>query len=259
LTPPDDSLPEMERLLRNHHDPLALDAHTAERLVAGSLGAADAPPEYRTVANTLRALRQPADVNELSGESAAVERIAVTIAAQTASEATRRSRVFRVRAATLAATALLSTLGLTGGFAMAGALPGPAQHVASTLLDKVGISAPSGEGHKGNQPSQHSNSSDQQPGGRRPTEPPATAVPPPATAVQPPPSRSTRNGTDAGAPNSPSADNGRGAASPHDSKPTRSPNSPSRGGIGTGDTPGAGHNHNNASDSNLKQQHRRRP
>ena len=60
-------------------DPFALDTGTAERLVAGSLDAGDAPPEYRGVAQTLQALRQPADSAELAGAPETVERIAAAV------------------------------------------------------------------------------------------------------------------------------------------------------------------------------------
>jgi hypothetical protein len=60
-------------------DPFALDTGTAERLVAGSLDASDAPPEYRAVAQTLQALRQPPDSAELAGAPETVERITTTI------------------------------------------------------------------------------------------------------------------------------------------------------------------------------------
>ncbi len=63
-------------------DPFALDAGTAERLLTGVVDAGDAPPEYRAVATTLQALREPPDSSELVGEPDAVDRIAAAIVAR---------------------------------------------------------------------------------------------------------------------------------------------------------------------------------
>ena len=69
-------------------DPFALDTGTAERLVAGSLDAGDAPPEYHAVARTLQALRQPPDSAELAGapEEASVAARVAALKAQPVSE-----------------------------------------------------------------------------------------------------------------------------------------------------------------------------
>jgi hypothetical protein len=126
-------------------DRFALDAGTAERLMAGAVDVADAPPAYRGVARTLQALREAPDSPELSGEPAAVEQIAAAVALEQRASAAPSSRRPRSWVGRLAAGAV-AALGLfvTGGLASAGALPAPAQNVASEVLGAVGISVPAG-------------------------------------------------------------------------------------------------------------------
>jgi hypothetical protein len=124
-------------------DPFALDAGTAERLVMGAVDVADAPPEYRAVAGMLQTLRRAPYRRELAGERAAVEQIAAAVVLERQARPVRRSRRSSSRVAGLATAAVaLCVLPLTGGLASAGALPEPAQNLASTVLDKVGISVP---------------------------------------------------------------------------------------------------------------------
>jgi hypothetical protein len=126
-------------------DRFALDAGTAERLVTGAVDVADAPPAYRGVARTLQALREASDNTELFDEPAAVEQIAAAVALEQRASAAPRSRRRRSPVGRLAAGAV-AALGLfvTGGLASAGALPEPAQNVASEVLGAVGISVPAG-------------------------------------------------------------------------------------------------------------------
>jgi hypothetical protein len=153
-------------------DPFALDTATAEGLVTGIVDAGDAPPEYRTVALTLHALRAAPESWELAGEPAAVARVgaAVVVRGARPTRRTRRKRRSASRAVRLAAAAgVVGVMCVTGAFASAGALPQPAQHAASSVLGTVGISVPSG--------------------GEKPTEePPATVegtTPPGATTPKP--------------------------------------------------------------------------
>ena len=55
-----------------------LDAHTAERLLAGRLDPDDAPPGYAEVARLLRAAAAPADPAELAGQAAAIDTFRTT-------------------------------------------------------------------------------------------------------------------------------------------------------------------------------------
>lgn len=126
-------------------DRFALDAGTADRLVSGAVDVGDAPPEYRAVAVALHALREPPESWELVGGPAVAERIAATVVAARTERAAPppRRRASRGRVALASLVAL--GLALSGGLASAGALPGPAQRVASAVLSKVGISVPTGD------------------------------------------------------------------------------------------------------------------
>jgi len=69
----------MRRLLRAHHDRLALDEGMAERLLTGRLARADAPPAYARVADLLAAASPPPDAEELAGEAAVVAAFAAAV------------------------------------------------------------------------------------------------------------------------------------------------------------------------------------
>ena len=152
-------------------DPFALDAGTAERLLTGVVDAGDAPPEYRAVATTLQALREPPDSSELVGEPDAVDRIArdrppatpprrAYASVRTEGRPPRGGVPRRMWRGTDRRT--------RGG----GRAPESAQGVASAVLSRVGISVPTGE--------------------EKPAEPPAPSSPPTAPpragAVTPAPS-----------------------------------------------------------------------
>jgi hypothetical protein len=126
-------------------DPFALDAGTAERLVTGAVDVDDAPPQYRAVAATLSALRNPPESSELVGAPAAAERIAAAVVSERAVRPARRSRRSTSRGRVLTACVAACGLVVTGGLAAAGALPDSAQRVASAVLGQVGISVPSGD------------------------------------------------------------------------------------------------------------------
>jgi hypothetical protein len=174
-------------------DPLMLDANTAERLVTGAMGVDDAPPRYRSVVRVLDALRADPDGAELRGGPPAVGGIASAVVFERQARAARHPRRRRPRAGLLAAVSVVSCVLLTGGLAGAGALPAPAQRVASAALSHIGISVPSGE----------ESYADQQ-------APPTTAAPSPAAPlVQPGPADNSSgqppSATDAARPASTSA------------------------------------------------------
>ena len=122
-----------------------VDAGADERLIAGSIDIVDAPPPYRALAVRLQALRGAPASWELAGEQDAVEQIAAAVVLERQARPVRRARRSSSRVAALAATAVVvCALPLTGGLASAGALPEPAQNLTSALLDKVGISVPTG-------------------------------------------------------------------------------------------------------------------
>lgn len=147
------------------------DARSVERLVAGSVDSADAPALRRAVAVRLQALRDPPETCELAGERDAVEQIAAVVLLERQYRRAQQARRSSSRVAVLAATALVvCALPLTGGLASAGALPEPAQNVASRVLDKVGISVPTGAHDSGGE-----------------APPPPTSAPPPPTTTGPVP------------------------------------------------------------------------
>lgn len=170
----------------------ALDTGTAERLVAGSLDASDAPPEYRAVAQKLQALRQPADSAELAGGAETVDQIAAAIVVARRTPLEPRPKRSPVRAGKLAGAAAAIVITLTSGFAVAGALPESAQNAASVVLGRVGIPIPT----RDEQPTrQEQPTGDEQPTGQEQRTvgvSPTTAGPPPTTgAVQPEPQPAT--------------------------------------------------------------------
>jgi hypothetical protein len=152
---------EMRRLLLGElgSDPLAIDQDTADRLLAGRLNPADAPPGYAEVAKVVAAAAAPALPHELEGEAAAKaafahERLdrrgAVSHAAPRRRPPQRRSSVGAApgravaaprqrRASRFAVVAVAVAVLMVGGVAAAttGTLPGPAQR----LVDSVSRSA----------------------------------------------------------------------------------------------------------------------
>ena len=99
-------------------DPLALDQGTADRLLAGTLDPADAPPAYAEVARVLAAAAGPPQPGELAGEAEAVARFPAAAAAGTSRRRGRRRRLARLAVASAAVLGLLTVGGVvsvTGG------------------------------------------------------------------------------------------------------------------------------------------------
>jgi hypothetical protein len=127
---------EMRRLLLREpgSDPLALDQDTADRLLAGRLDPADAPPGYAEVARVLAAAAAPANPQELDSEATAM---AVFVTARlerhgaVSHAAPRRSRRWSKLAVATAAVGVLMVGGVAG--ATTGALPGPAERLADSV------------------------------------------------------------------------------------------------------------------------------
>jgi hypothetical protein len=101
-------------------DPLALDQGTADRLLAGTLDPADAPPAYAEVARVLAAAAGPPQPGELAGEAEAVARFAAAAAAGT-SRRRRRARLAVASAAVLGLLTVGGVVSVTGGAPTAGA------------------------------------------------------------------------------------------------------------------------------------------
>jgi hypothetical protein len=99
-------------------DPLALDQGTADRLLAGTLDPADAPPAYAEVARVLATVAGPPQPGELAGEAEAVARFAAAAAAGTSRRRARRRRLARLAVVSAAVLGLLTVGGVvsvTGG------------------------------------------------------------------------------------------------------------------------------------------------
>jgi len=138
----DDALPfEMRQLLGSRGSPPTLDDETADRLVAGRLDPADAPPGYAAVAKVVTAATAPATTEELAGEPAAVARFAAAARSgfPTRASITRRAGVPGRPLSVKAAVAVLAALLSIGGVAAAaGVFPAPAQPAADHGPDSPG-------------------------------------------------------------------------------------------------------------------------
>jgi hypothetical protein len=144
-------------------DPLALDEGTAERLLAGQLHPADAPPEYMRAATVLAAAAAPPSPDELAGERQAMAAFSAVARSIPHRAAPRRqtvlTRFVSFKLATAAAVAALSVAGVAG--AATGTLPDPAQRVAHRVLGGAGVPSPddhatSGPSDKSSAKSDHS-------------------------------------------------------------------------------------------------------
>jgi hypothetical protein len=159
MTSRNDLSPEMRRQL--------LDDDTLERLLAGRVEPDDAPPGYAEVARVLRAAAAPIDPSDLGHESEHVEaaRILVTRRSFASDRSDGRPKDMRSKGHRLkvAGLVVLGTLLGTSGLAAAGVLPDTAQDMVSNVLDRVGISVPTGDHPASSgEPSEHPASSGEQ-------------------------------------------------------------------------------------------------
>jgi hypothetical protein len=118
-------------------DPLALDPGTAERLLAGALDPADAPPDYAAVAQVLAASGGPPQPDELRGEAEAVARFAAhhRAAGRSRRHAPARRRLARLVLVCAVVGGVLSAGG--AGFAT-GLLPRTGQWLGRAVQSVVG-------------------------------------------------------------------------------------------------------------------------
>ena len=119
-----------------------LDAVTADRLAAGAMAATDAPRGFAAVAELLQEVRTEVTPSELTRERATVAAMATAVIERAGGAvAIRKSEkpAFRFRSASVV---VAGTMAASTWLAVAGALPGPIQNVASHLLSKVGVSVP---------------------------------------------------------------------------------------------------------------------
>jgi len=129
-------------------DPLALDEGTAERMLAGGLDPADAPPAYMRTAMVLEAIAAPPSSDELADEAATVATLAAAARSFPHPAARRRPTVLtKLLTAKMAAAAAIAALSVGGVAAAAtGTLPDSAQRVAHQVLGAAGVPAPDDHG-----------------------------------------------------------------------------------------------------------------
>jgi hypothetical protein len=147
-----DALPDdMRRLLASlRPTPPPVDDDTVDRLLAGRLDPADAPPGYAAVARLLAAATAPAGRDELAGERAAVaEFLAVAHAHPPTPPVPRRagmpSKLFRVKAAAAVIAAVLSLGGVAA--AATGILPAAVQRITGNAPADSGGGSATGQDH----------------------------------------------------------------------------------------------------------------
>jgi hypothetical protein len=202
-------------------DAFALDPRTAERLMRGSVDTADAPHEYRAVAGVLQALREALETWELTGEAAVVDRIATVVVLEGQARSVRRRLVSSLRTTGLAAAAAVAcALPLTGGLASAGALPEPAQDLASTVFGKVGIAIPTG----GDDPADHGPSPTSSPPASPSTTAPNPDATPPSVGTSGPGSDTAKSPPGPASPSATGTDEGDPSGSPAGGAPPQKPN-----------------------------------
>jgi hypothetical protein len=127
-----------------------VDDDTIDRLLAGRLDPADAPPGYAAVARLLAAATAPAGRDELAGERAAVvEFLAVAHAHPPTPPVLRRagmpSKLFRIKAAAAVIAAVLSLGGVAA--AATGILPAAVQRMAGNAPADSGAASATGQEH----------------------------------------------------------------------------------------------------------------
>ena len=148
MSEPRDSRDDMRRY--------PIDDATAERLLAGNVSPADAPPGYAGVAAMVQTMVGPASPAELAGEATVVAAGMAALLAegglgtnQHSIPQRRKSMLAKLLSAKVAAIAALTLAGATTAAAAAmGSLPAPAQTAVSNAASHVGISVPEPDDQK---------------------------------------------------------------------------------------------------------------
>lgn len=155
--------------LENEMRVVTLDANTSDRLLAGALAPADAPPGYADVAWLLEVLSAQPTADELAREAEHVAMVATVVLSSSGTPVSppKRSFVpFALSRRRIAAVLIAAALVCTAGTASAGILPGAAQDIASAILGKVGISVPDSNEDSGTHRSVPGVSADRSDGGK---------------------------------------------------------------------------------------------
>jgi hypothetical protein len=134
---------------------LPIDADTADRLLGGAVAPEDAPPGYAPVATLLESAAGPPTPGELAREAEVVALATAAVHARSSSSSAPRrfSMPVALTRPRLTAAFVAAGLACSAGLASAGALPGAAQDIASTMLAKVGVSVPGPNENAGTHPS----------------------------------------------------------------------------------------------------------
>jgi hypothetical protein len=150
----DASFADMTRPPADHGGagPPALDDDTVERLLAGDLDAAHAPPGYAGVAALLAAAAAEPTPDELAGQAAAVAELRTVVRARSAARARRAGRSRRRRRIGLAVAVAVGALSTGGVAAATGHLPRPVRDAARSVLTVVGVETPGTPGEPGRSP-----------------------------------------------------------------------------------------------------------
>jgi hypothetical protein len=144
-----DEMPEVITA-RFGDEPFTTDDELVDAAVTG-LASGPLPTAYRTLADVLAAVNQPATEAEVQDEADAV---AVFRSLRPSTNPPRRSRMSRrlVSARMLIAAGAVTFASATGAAAATGSLPGAAQDTAATMLAKLGITVPGANSHSGDHP-----------------------------------------------------------------------------------------------------------
>jgi len=131
-----------------------LDDHTADRLLAGAVAPADAPPGFETVAALASAAQQPASAADLANEAPVVALVAAAVqSAPTALLTTPRKNVLsKVLTAKVAAIAAVTFIGAGAAAAATNTLPDPAQRTVADAAEHVGLDLPKPDHSEGKGP-----------------------------------------------------------------------------------------------------------
>ena len=217
--------------------PLPLDTDTAERLLAGSVAAEDAPPGYGRVVGLLEAASAGASSEELAREPETVAAMKAALRSpvhRNVASSRRSFMPFALSRPRLTAALVAAAFAASVGMASAGSLPGAAQDVASEMLAKVGITVPGPNDSAGTHPDVRGNST---------SVPVAPADAGKGAEISELATTTDLTGVEKGAAISTAASGGKSQAGQHGSAsgtsapPVETPNS---GGTGTADTASGG-------------------
>jgi hypothetical protein len=143
--------------------PVRLDAHTADRLLAGAVNPDDAPPGYVEVSRLLGAARDVGAHPVTTRDEPTVLAMSAALAEHLApAPAEKRGTSMLTKMLSLKAAAAASAVLLGAGTAAAatGSLPNSAQTTASDVLHEIGISVPGSDSHSDGHANIQSDSTD---------------------------------------------------------------------------------------------------